>query len=302
MMQASGLILLNNTAAGSRRDGSGMQPPPYGSTTTTNVARQYDIATSTVKEKEMFLQFTRVLMKYLEQRDTNMHIKAKAKIKECYEKNQYGDPDYSSLTTSMKIRLRQTVGERYWKLAHNYLDRFLQEKAAMEKKKAEDDKMETVKRKAMNIAPHKRRAEQKKLKEEEKIAQLKASKDKEIAERDKEIAILQDAVETVDMTNDELEPASKRLRTEGTPKKSLAGILLEETGKKLVKVKQEQVETRADLEDVRDDLDIANETVTQQAVFTDAWQSKFDELAAIAQAAGVDGKTISDIRNRSITS
>ena len=74
-----------------------------------------------------------------------------------------------------------------------------------------------------------------------------------------------------------------------------------QTDKRLVKVKQEQVETRADLEDVRDDLDIANETVTQQAVFTDAWQSKFDELGVIAQAAGVDGKIISEIRNRSIT-
>ena len=255
-----------------------------------------------------------------------MHIKAKATIKECYEKKKSGDPAFRSLTSSMKMRLRQLVGEAYWKKANDYLDHFLiEQKTAKEKKKAEDDKVETEKRKKRNAANRKRRAEQKKRNEEEKTNRLMASKDKEIVEKDKEIAllkesleiskqigavelsdeeiaILQDAVETVDMTNDELEPASKRLRTESdTPKKSLAGILLEETGKKLVKVKQEQVETRADLEDVRDDLDIANETVTQQAVFTDAWQSKFDELAAIAQAAGVDGKTISEIRNRSIT-
>jgi len=281
-----------------------------------------------------------------------MHVKAKATIKECYEKNKSGDPAFRSLTNSMYTRLRQTVGEVYWKKAQDYLDHFLkqmmttkekrlasgglgrqstttitatsEQKTTMEKKKVETDKLEAEKKKKRNAANRKRRAEQKKNKEEEKINQLIASKDKEITEKDKEIAILkesleiskqigavelsdeeiailQDAVETVDMTNDELEPASKRPRTEDTPMKSLAGILLEETGKKVVKVKQEQMETRADLEDVRDDLDIANETVTQQAVFTDAWQSKFDELAAIAQAAGVDGKIISEIRNRSIT-
>ena len=237
-----------------------------------------------------------------------MHIKAKATIKECYEKNKAGDPNFRSLTTSMKERLRETVGEVYWKKAHDYTNHFIKQKIM----------------KIQNLSS--RLEQQSTTKEEEKMNRSKASKDKEIAEKDKEIAllkeslenskqisavelsdeeiaILQDAVDTVDMTNDELdEPACKRPRTEDTPMKSLAGILLEETDKRLVKVKQEQVETRADLEDVRDDLDIANETVTQQAVFTDAWQSKFDDLAAIAQAAGVDGRVISEIRNRSITS
>ena len=54
-----------------------------------------------------------------------MHVKAKAQIKECYEKNKTGDPNFRSLTTSMKARLRQTVGETYWKKAHDCLDRFL---------------------------------------------------------------------------------------------------------------------------------------------------------------------------------
>ena len=58
---------------------------------------------------------------------------------------------------------------------------------------------------------------------------------------------------------------------------------------------------KQEMEDVKDDLEIANETVTQQAVFTDSWQSKFDELATIAKASGVDGAVISKIRNRSIT-
>ena len=61
-----------------------------------------------------------------------MHVEAKAQIKECYEKNKLGDPNYRSLTTSMKVRLRETVGENYWKKAHDYLDHFLKQK--MQKK------------------------------------------------------------------------------------------------------------------------------------------------------------------------
>ena len=83
--------------------------------------------------------------------------------------------------------------------------------------------------------------------------------------------------------------------------KSLASVLLVENGKRLVQVKQEMAETQEDLKDVREDLDIANDTVTQQAVFTDAWQNKFDELAKLAGAGRVDGAKISEIRNRTIS-
>ena len=67
-----------------------------------------------------------------------------------------------------------------------------------------------------------------------------------------------------------------------------------------MRVKHEMAETREDLKDVREDLDIANDTVTQQAIFTDAWQNKFEELAKLAEAGRVDGAKISEIRNRSI--
>ena len=54
-----------------------------------------------------------------------MHPAAKAQIKECYEKNKSGDPQFRSLIKSMKTRLRSTVGEIYWKKAQDYLDYFL---------------------------------------------------------------------------------------------------------------------------------------------------------------------------------
>ena len=58
--------------------------------------------------------------RYLEQRDATMHANANAVIKECYEKNKAGDPEYSgSLTVIMKARLRATVGEAYWKMSIN---------------------------------------------------------------------------------------------------------------------------------------------------------------------------------------
>ena len=165
---------------------------------------------------------------------------------------------------------------------------------------------------------------------DEEIAKLKASKDEEIAElralkdevidelvddlfgmnnhlasKDKEIATLKQSlkrresallkqyhmtskplVDKVDLTstddNDD-EPSSKR-------RKCIAGMVLEEKEKRLVKIKQEQVETRAYLEDVREDLDIANDTVTQQAVFTDAWQSSSMNLLQLLKLRELTGE------------
>ena len=103
-----------------------------------------------------------------------------------------------------------------------------------------------------------------------------------------------DNMDTIDLTTD--------VETESVNKhpKSFASILLEEEGKRLVQVKQEMAETQEDLKEMREDLDIANDTVTQQAVFTNAWQNKFEELAKLAEAGRVDGAKISEIRNRSI--
>eukprot|EP00956_Cyclotella_meneghiniana_P012337 scaffold17533_cov53-Cyclotella_meneghiniana.AAC.2 len=81
--------------------------------------------------------FSRVILqlelRYLEQRDKDMHQKAKAQIKECYEKNKIGDPAFKSLTQSMRARLRATVGETYWKKAHDYLDHFFRQKQDQKK-------------------------------------------------------------------------------------------------------------------------------------------------------------------------
>jgi len=147
--------------------------------------------------------------------------------------------------------------------------------------------------------------------------------------KNQEIALLKEAlknskqVETIDLTSGEgTEESNKRPRTDDDSPKSALAFQHEQNKQhhqRLVQVKQEKSdaetnlenvrvekqaietnlnETRADLEDVRDDLDIANETVTQVAVFTDRWQSKYDDLKALAEAAGVDGAAIAAITNR----
>ncbi|KAL7465634.1 hypothetical protein ACHAXS_005941 [Conticribra weissflogii] len=95
--------------------------------TSSESASEADLETRR-KEKEQFLMFVRVLLKYLEQRDQELHAKAKKEVRECYEKNKAGDPNFASLTSSMKSRLRAVVGESYWKKAESFLHHFIARK------------------------------------------------------------------------------------------------------------------------------------------------------------------------------
>ena len=80
------------------------------------------------KAKEKFLMFTKVLMKYLEAKDPSLHQRAKLVIKTCAERNKAKDPEYKSLTAAMQTKLRECVGEVYWKKADEYLKHFLRSK------------------------------------------------------------------------------------------------------------------------------------------------------------------------------
>ena len=155
---------------------------------------------------------------------------------------------------------------------------------------------------------------------------FKASKDEELASKDNDIGQLRETlkkrqetlkkresellkqymtsrplVEKVDLTTND-EPASKRQCTENVPKKSIAGILLSETSQKLVKVKEEQVEMRAELKNVREDLEDKQEDVDNQVLYTNFLQSKIDELAAMAEAAGADKAKVAEIKQRTYMS
>lgn len=102
--------------------GSGSRADP------TMAAREQEVR----RQKERFLIFTRVLIKYLEQKDLNMHRQAKAIIKDCADRNKKKEPGYQSVTASMKTRLKELVGESYWRRAEAYLKHYLDQ----QKKKA----------------------------------------------------------------------------------------------------------------------------------------------------------------------
>eukprot|EP00956_Cyclotella_meneghiniana_P015576 scaffold23941_cov42-Cyclotella_meneghiniana.AAC.5 len=166
-------------------------------------------------------------------------------------------------------------------------------------------------------------------KKNKEIASLKseriASLQSEIEIKNKQIISLKSAIrgameqlnmilEPIDLTGDgKSEPPAKRPRN-GMPATKSNLSIMHEQNQKMIKVKIEKNDaeanlktvteekncTKAELEDTREDLDIANETVQQQALATDIWQRKFDELAALVAAGKVDGAAVAAIRNRSL--
>jgi len=69
------------------------------------------------KEKERFLMFSRVLLKYVEHKNPQMHREAKTIIKECVHRNRQGEPGFESVTAAMQSRLKDLVGDHYWNRA-----------------------------------------------------------------------------------------------------------------------------------------------------------------------------------------
>ena len=164
------------------------------------------------------------------------------------------------------------------------------------------------------------------MKENEKrydIVSALNGKNQVIASKDKEIALLKEAlknskekVETIDLTSGEgTEESNKRPRTDGTTPKSNLALLHEQNKKhhqRLVQVKQEKnaAETalegvrgekeaaEANLKDVREDLEDAEELVGQQVIATDCWQGRFCELSDMIEAKRVDDDTIASIKER----
>ena len=66
-------------------------------------------------------------MKYLEQKDPDLHIKAKLVVKECAEKNRQKVAGYESVTAAMQNRLRSVVGEAYWKKSQDYMRHYAEQ-------------------------------------------------------------------------------------------------------------------------------------------------------------------------------
>jgi hypothetical protein len=139
--------------------------------------------------------------------------------------------------------------------------------------------------------------------------QLKNSKPIETVDLTNEV---EPSSATEDISNDE-EPPSKRRRT----KSNLANAL--EQSQQMVAVKEEAVQraaaaeanaetarrekdaVEASLRNVQEDLEIQQETTEQVAVTLDTWQSRFDAVCGLAEAAGVDAAVLRSIREGSST-
>jgi len=160
------------------------------------------------------------------------------------------------------------------------------------------------------------------------IVGSKKSKDDQIASLKEHIALLEKdnarlndnlrnatpIVETIDLTTNEAERATKRSRTERNVKSTLA--IMYEQNQKVVHMKKEKMDTEmalesirgeknvveADLKEVKEDLEDVNELVGQMSLTTDIWQGRFDELVALVESGNADGASINAIRNRPLGS
>lgn len=129
------------------------------------------------RQKEKFLVFTRVLIKYLENKDPTMHRQAKAIIKDCAERNKNKEPGYQSVTASMKTRLKQLVGENYWKRAEAYLKHFLEQKAkANQSGSAPSSSTHSRQQLALQKQQQQKHQQQKQQQQRQKLAQAQAQR------------------------------------------------------------------------------------------------------------------------------
>ena len=83
------------------------------------------------RDKDRFLVFTRVLVKYLEQTDEALHYEVREVIRDCTERKSRNEPGYESVTTVLKRRIQEIVDEDTWNRAEMYLDRFMKEKSVI---------------------------------------------------------------------------------------------------------------------------------------------------------------------------
>ena len=97
-----------------------------------------------LQEREQFILFVRVLMKYLDTKDPAMHNKVKLIIKDCAARNKRQERGYESATASMRKQLKSVVSETYWKRAEKYLANFMAKKEANVEKEDNSKKEENA--------------------------------------------------------------------------------------------------------------------------------------------------------------
>lgn len=79
--------------------------------------------------KKRFWMLVRVLMRYIEKKDSSLYIKARATLKDCAKRNSMKEDHFTNLIESVQRELKQTVGIRYWRRAEHHVAKYLLTKA-----------------------------------------------------------------------------------------------------------------------------------------------------------------------------
>mmetsp|Transcript_26198 Transcript_26198/g.63855 ORF Transcript_26198/g.63855 Transcript_26198/m.63855 type:complete len:449 (-) Transcript_26198:116-1462(-) len=79
--------------------------------------------------KQRFWMVVRVLMQYIEKKDTELAKKARATLEDCAKRNVMKEDRFTNLIESVQRELKQTVGARYWRRAEHYVAKHLLKKA-----------------------------------------------------------------------------------------------------------------------------------------------------------------------------
>jgi hypothetical protein len=87
----------------------------------------------TIREKDRFLIFTRILVKLLEQTDIAMHYEVRDAIRDCTERKARKEPGYESATNVLRERIRDIVNEETWKRTELYLERYLKQEKSLQR-------------------------------------------------------------------------------------------------------------------------------------------------------------------------
>ncbi|CAB9500107.1 expressed unknown protein [Seminavis robusta] len=80
------------------------------------------------QQKERFRLFTRVLLTYLKSKDPEMALEVKVIIRDCKARNVRKEKGFESVTASMRLRIKELVGEAHWRRAEHHLARYLANK------------------------------------------------------------------------------------------------------------------------------------------------------------------------------
>jgi hypothetical protein len=82
-------------------------------------------------DRQKFVMFARVLLKYLEQKDPGLCLEVRAIITSCAERCRRREPGYEgSVTATLERELKKVVSDNHWKRAKHHLERFLAIKKA----------------------------------------------------------------------------------------------------------------------------------------------------------------------------